>query len=551
MTQTILDYFPKTQHIKGPRKGQRDVLNAIDKAFKDGYKNVLLEAPVGSGKSAIAVTASNYYGRAHILTPRKSLQDQYLDDFKTSGIALMKGRNAYPCTYPSDEHKGPYEAVIKLIQEGGLPQPKFGQRTCDKGECKNNVEAYNKCTGSQWDSRVQESIPGDSPCPYHVAIDVAQRSSTIIHNLHSFIFQSYFAGRFDERDILIIDECHEIEDIVRGFAEVKLTLKMLVPEDDIPTRQECSTLDAWGRWLEQFADKFSQRERADGTTERSEFLETIQRMTVFSDSFGEEFVMKTEEGADGKSTRFIFIPKNIGHLVSKYLLNFGQKRLLMSGTIYNKAIFCQKNGLVESETCFMRIGSSFPVSTRPIVFKDDYKVDTSHKTWDVNFKEMVQKIQIIMDAFEGAKGLIHTPSYQASLTLFNALKHTDRVVMHTKDDFHEMLSKFYSSESPDKVFLSPICQQGVDFKYDRARFQIILRVPFANTSDPFIEYLVKEDFPGYNYRALVIFGQQIGRINRADDDYGATFLMDERFGKFLSRNKSALPKWLNDAVILK
>jgi Rad3-related DNA helicase len=198
----------------------------------------------------------------------------------------------------------------------------------------------------------------------------------------------------------------------------------------------------------------------------------------------------------------------------------------------------------------MRIGSSFPLESRPIYFKDDYKVDTSHKMWDTNFVEMIQKITKVMNIFDDAKGLIHTPSYQASLTIHNALKSTGRVMMHTKDDFAQKLEQFYDSEDP-LVFLSPICQQGVDFKHDRARFQIILRVPYANTSDPFVEYLVKEDFPGYNYKALVIFGQQIGRVNRSEDDFGVTVLMDDRFGQFLSRNRSVLPKWLTDAVIYK
>lgn len=551
MTKNILEYFPTNEHITRPRKNQAQVLKAIEKAFQDGYKNVLLEAPVGSGKSAIAMTVGRRYGDAHVLTPRKSLQDQYLDDFKDScEIALMKGRNAYPCTYPSEERKAEYNKVIAILQAGGASSYTGNTKTCDKGECKNNPEAYSKCTGTEWDSVNREPIPGPSPCPYHVAIDVAQRKSIVIHNLHSFIFQSSFANRFDQRSIMIVDECHEMEDIVRGFAEVKILIKLLIEKDDLPSREDCPTVDHWAQWLERFTDRFSDRARMDGTSDRSDFLDVLTKMTTFSDSFGQDFVLKIEEGDDGRSTRFIFIPKNVGNMVNKYLLEYGAKRLLMSGTIYNKSLFCKKNGLVESETCFMRIGSSFPQDTRPIYFKDEYKVNTSHKTWDENFGEMIQKIVKVMNIFDDAKGLIHTPSYQASLTIFNALKSTGRVVKHDKDDFNTALNLFYSSDEP-KVFLSPICQQGVDFKYDRARFQVVIRVPYPNTSDPFVEHLVKEDFPGYNYKTLVTFGQQIGRVNRAEDDYGATILMDERFGQFLSRNKGVLPKWLVDAVVYK
>jgi ATP-dependent DNA helicase DinG len=549
--RNIMDSFPTNDFIKGPRKGQTDVLNAIEKAFADGYKNVLLEAPVGSGKSAIAVACAKYYGTAHILTPRKSLQDQYLDDFRKAGVTLMKGRNAYPCTWPSEKHRTHYKHIISLIESGGLIQPAFGQRTCDKGECKNNAEAYMACTGDEWDPFTRELVPGPYPCPYKAAIEVAQKSDMVVHNLHSFIFQSYFAGRFDPRSLMVIDECHEVQGIVRGFAEVKFTLPFLLKDEEIPSREECKTMDDWGSWAEQFATKLSERPRMDGSTERSDFLDTIEKMTMFSDQFEDKFVMKYEEGPDGRSTRFIFIPEKIGNLVNTYLLEYGDKRLLMSGTIYNKNVFCSNNGLKPEETCFMRIGSSFPVDTRPIYFKPDYRVDTSHKAWDENFSEMIEKVKAVLDVFDDCKGLIHTPSYKASLIIYNALKDTDRMVIHDKDNFHEMLSKFYSSESSNKVFLSPICQQGVDFKYDRARFQIVIRVPYPNTSDPFVEHKVKNDFQWYNYEALVAFGQQVGRVNRSDDDFGATILLDERFGKFISKNKSVLPKWLTDAIIYK
>jgi Rad3-related DNA helicase len=99
------------------------------------------------------------------------------------------------------------------------------------------------------------------------------------------------------------------------------------------------------------------------------------------------------------------------------------------------------------------------------------------------------------------------------------------------------------------VFISPVCQQGVDFKGDRARFQIVTRIPYLNTSDEFVSHKVENDFAWYNYKALVVFGQQIGRVNRAEDDYGATFLLDERFNRFISKNSTKLPKWLRDAIV--
>jgi Rad3-related DNA helicase len=160
---------------------------------------------------------------------------------------------------------------------------------------------------------------------------------------------------------------------------------------------------------------------------------------------------------------------------------------------------------------------------------------------------MLDKIKEISGIFHDVKGLIHTPSYMASEQIRNGLN-DPRFITHQPNDFQQKLEEFYESKAPG-VFLSPVCQLGVDFKGDRARLQIILRVPYLNTSSKFVEDKVKNDFPWYNYQSLITFGQQIGRVNRSADDYGATFLIDERFNKFISRNNKVLPGWVKEAIV--
>jgi len=539
---SILDHSP----LPTIRNSQREVLKAIEKAYGEGYRNVLLEMSVGGGKSFVAVAAAKYYKTAHILTPRKSLQDQYSEDFRSHQVVLMKGRSSYPCTYPSaDYNKALHKHVTDEIRTGGIVQPTGTELSCAEGPCLASRVAIAPCTGFP--------LPGEAakyPCPYHVAIDVAQSHKIIVHNLHSFIFQAYFTGRFDQRELIVIDECHEMEGIVRGFASKKVSIPKVIKDEDMPLPGVHKTLESWSEWFTQFRNLFKTKLDQFGVSEQERFEELLQELCDLSDQFGEKFVCAIEKDTLSKRTKFTFTPEQVGNLTNKFMLNFGKKRLLMSGTIYNKSLYCKNNGLDEEETCFIRIGSSFPKANRPIYFKDEYKVDTSHKLWDQNFNEMITKIKSIMTIFDDAKGLIHTPSYLASIMLNNALRSTGRMVTHTKDDFNQVLQQFYACEEP-KVLLSPTCQQGVDFNYDRARFQIILRVPYLNTSDPFVEHKVKNDFPWYNYQALVTFGQEIGRINRADDDYGVTILMDERFGKFISKNRNVLPKWLIEAIIYK
>ena len=88
----IQNVFPFAE----PRDTQIDVIEQIDYHFSRGKRFIVLQSPVGSGKSAIALAVARHFQSSYILTPRKSLQDQYYEDFGQY-VTLLKGRAAYPC----------------------------------------------------------------------------------------------------------------------------------------------------------------------------------------------------------------------------------------------------------------------------------------------------------------------------------------------------------------------------------------------------------------------------------------------------------------------
>lgn len=531
MTLSLLEHFALGEE---PRPGQVKVLEAIESAFNKGYQTILLEAPVGSGKSAIAMTLANWassLGGSHILTPRKSLQDQYWEDFAGPYVRLMKGRSAYPCTY-HDKERTRYLEVSKAIEAGAQVTLASGQTSCKEGPCLTSPAIRHICTEKD-----------TKPCPYTIAMRSAQGSPTVIHNVHSFIFQGYLGENFSTRPLQVIDECHELEGIVRDFATRKITISI----DSTPT-ENYESLTKWCIFFREFSLSMDDSLiKSSGLTKRGEFLKLVDELEdLVQYGLDKDFVIEKE--VDRSRITFLFVPKNISRLMSKLLFDFGQKQVLMSGTIYSKSNFCRIHGLNEEKVCFIRIPSSIPVSNRPIYMKKEYMVDTSFANWSNNFQKLVSILQGILEKFPDCKGLIHTPSYKASAELWLALASTGRVITHDAKNFQTSLSKFYESKEP-KVFLSPVCQQGVDFKGDRARFQIIVRVPYLNTSSEFIKEQIGADFSWYNHQAAVIFGQQCGRINRSDDDWGATVLIDSRFPKFLDRNKDKFPNWLLNAII--
>lgn len=522
-----------------PRPTQVMVINEIEKAMRDGRKLVILEAPVGSGKSPIAITLANFFGSAHILTPQKSLQDQYYEDFHET-VVTMKGRNAYPCRDDGMSIRE-YRRVIRLIQEGSSTNLLGGKQSCAEGPCKNSVDFYRACNS-------------EMECPYTTAINVAAKAPTVVHNLHSFIFQTHFAARFEKRKLLVVDEAHQIEDIIRGFIGKKVRIDKDVPEGD--WKGQLHTAEDWYNFF--MEDRFLpvetpyevQRKNEDPSylSSRDTYIERVEIFKSNSEYYSEGFSVKTETETFMGITRtsFEFIPHGLGSAPRNLIFQYGEFVLLMSGTIYDKNVFCRSLGINPEEAYFIRIPSNFPAKMRPIYCKPDYQVDTSFATWNENFEEMIEIINRISDKFNDVKGLIHAPSYKAAEDIAARIP-DGRGRTHGKGELVRELEAFYESPEP-LIFVSPVCQQGVDFKGDRARFQIIVRVPYLNTSDEFVKTMMQTNFPWYNHQALVIFGQQTGRINRSPDDFGATFCIDSRFNRFIQRNSTKLPLWLRNAI---
>lgn len=98
----VMSFFPKTEKFTEPYPNQRKVIETVEKHYRNGYQYVILESPVGSGKSAIALTLARFYGSAHFLIPRKILQDQYINDF-SDYMVPMKGKSSYTCSYLEEQ----------------------------------------------------------------------------------------------------------------------------------------------------------------------------------------------------------------------------------------------------------------------------------------------------------------------------------------------------------------------------------------------------------------------------------------------------------------
>lgn len=545
----IVDYFPFPE-LQG---SQGDVLSAVQRVLEDdGYDTVILQSPVGSGKSAMAISIARYFGTSHILTPRKQLQNQYYEDFNQF-VKLMKGKSAYPCTRMANlqGRSSDLRTVVKDIREGFVKDlTLYGMPPCTEGACTHpgNSQAIRQ-------SIIQSCTEGFAGCPYLSAIEVAQGTPHVVHNLHSFMYQISVAKRFEKRRVLIVDECHDMADIVRGFLSKTICLNTLCSTDTFPTIQEYPDLVSWADWFEGCPYK-PRGQRIDEVTGLTSFEESIEELRKAASYMRPgNFSISIVQNISSNLTKITFTPIHIGKSPSELFLDYGVKVVMMSGTIYNKTMFCRELGLDPNRTAFIDVNSTFPENLRPVLMDSRWMVDTSHKCWERNFQKLIENCAVLIKGHmgKGENGLLHAPSYAAARQISRALRRypefRDKVIHHDPDDFLNRLNHFYSRPNEGLLFISPVCQQGVDFKYDRARYQIICRVPYLNASDGTVaNMLASGRFDWYNWRALIVFGQQCGRINRAPDDRGVTYLMDSRFKNFIKKNRGYLPAWFMNSI---
>src|SRR5271166_4599237 len=97
----LRDHFPFVEI----RPSQDKAATVAERWFAAPQKFMIYEGPTGSGKSGLDIMAASfaktmagfgsYKPGSYILTPQKSLAEQYMTDFEPMGLVELKGRANY------------------------------------------------------------------------------------------------------------------------------------------------------------------------------------------------------------------------------------------------------------------------------------------------------------------------------------------------------------------------------------------------------------------------------------------------------------------------
>ena len=531
--EEIIENFP----FESPREGQLEIISDVKEAIDQGYKYIILEAGTGTGKSAVATTLARMYDSAYILTMTKQLQAQYCDEF---GFPLVKGRGNFFCLQDDLDS------------------------TCDVGTCKTTPNSkkffckYGVGKNPTLDSKeaFEDSFGGplfyqsDEHCQYWQQKANSVNSDITLMNYDYAILELNYVKHFGKRNLLILDEAHNIENKLMRSMELNLYNKRL--EKDIKKAISQNTLangdyKDWIMEIDAIHDHYRDIDLKDLPKNKAERIHsTAVRLRQLKENLEKEpknWVI--DPNKDGVS----FKPLRVHDYAKDYLFKHGEICLFLSATILSHKMFSKWLGLNPNEVFHVKVDSPFPPNKRPIELKLAGKMSANRIKHTA--PETLPILNKILERHKNDKGLIHTNSYRCQNYIVKNILNS-RIISHTSMNRERVLKHFEDSEDP-LVLVSPSMSEGVDLPYDKCRFQVIYKVPFPYLGDKQVNLRRKRDQRWYAYKTVMTLMQAYGRGMRAEDDSCSTYILDEDI-KMIFKSpmyRTLVPEFFKEAIVEK
>jgi Rad3-related DNA helicase len=407
------------------------------------------------------------------------------------------------------------------------------------------------------------------PCHYFHQKWIGARSSHTVYNYRYFLSDVFYAGTAIKRNLLVLDEAHQLESQVGDFRSFTIRknmlpfLKMQMPDknvDEIETWLDfCIELKerlfGFAQKAEGIIERSNQRVAVEPFTEKN-LIDALERETtlaaVIDDMRANKdnwIVSGVQRDSANQLAKVTLTPLEISRYFDS-ILDKGSVSLFMSATILSKNYLCKTTGLEQDNVKFIRIEESdFPIKNRPIHAMNVAWL--SAKTMSESMPNIARAVDNIMSMHKTEKGIIHTTSYsQLQFIKDNISKENAGRLIETGSslDRSEVLEKHYSSKKPT-VLISPSLHLGVDLKDAFSRFQVIVKVPYPDLTDKRIAKMKERDPKWYTWNTVLRLVQAYGRSVRSRDDYATTYILDSSISYLLKSAHDLVPKWFTEAIV--
>jgi ATP-dependent DNA helicase DinG len=535
------------------REKQRQTMIAVIQALHDPqYDNVVVDAPTGVGKSAINVAACRSFDSAFYITPQKKLREQLQNDnVLAEYYRSLRARRDYTC----------------------------GVTGTDCDSCKINRSPSESCA-----DYVDEDRREGNRCTYWMEKLRAIDSETAVLTFAYLVTDGNIPPTdgngnqisFSNRELLVVDECHGLENQVASlFAGFKVS-PWTVPPDvyrdiarhlDMDTSRCSEVMDI----METLRDRCRaykqehehQDDYADQVSDCEKFIDNAEWFFKEVDEWDRDWVVdmdKTRHPDKNKKVKsFQLKPVKVDSYLDNFVWRRANTRLLTTATMPyrgNPSAWCRRIGLDPERTHVIKVGMPFPAQNRPVhVHTEIAKMSSGGD--DKNWNKIMAELERLAGKHEGENGLIHTASYKRAQRVYNSVKKGDypnlegNLLFHDAEkDTPDFIGRW--QDSSENVVLSPSMMEGVDLSGDMCRWQVLLKVPYPNMGDSRVDFLMDKDtgygadWQWYNETTAQSIIQSVGRAVRSKDDYADFYVLDESFESV--RKQVAFPDWFEAAI---
>lgn len=576
-----------------PREVQLTALRKIEEAIKQGYHNIVISAPTGTGKSFIATALALHFKEGDILTATVNLQKQYLRDFPF--LKSVMGRKNFKCyRYHDGRDCSKVPAVV----------------------CRGN-QNLNICRCMYYPSQPSISVRNKGlpteivtvsnvRCDYYNQKIAGLNASFRIFNYHEYF--TILLRDMKNKDrlskvLLVCDEAHMLEDMVTGFYTLEIDDRLLNPLG-ISMDSLVLTSDDITVWLSKIADikraykllitkteyelerlngdredndnyddneKRMEKERINIETicliskKLARYEETYNRLSMVYEavcSNKDNFIVEIKTNSNNKGNsissnnsnsnneyKVKIIPLNASYFL-KSVFDRVQYRIFMSATI-NYPLLMKVTGLEEEDTTFIELPSTFLVENRRILLLNRYSLNRDSMQDEGVMKRVAEEVEAILNKHPIERGLILTTSYYLAEQIYsNCISKRNRLLLAKGLSMEEIMEKHLSTSN--SVIITPSMWEGVDLKDDLCRFIIIVKTPYPDLSDKRTAVLATKDREWYELHTISRLIQGSGRGVRHDKDYCITYVLDSNVSWLLKRRKykdKDIPAWFREAIV--
>lgn len=526
------------------REQQRIAIEfALNAFLVKNKKFVILELGTGVGKSACAIAVARYLDRNEpgldgfnpgslFLTTQKILQEQYVADFgpPRGQLASIKSSENYTCGFMK---KNTCAESSRTIQ--------FQKGTPFFHACMNN-------------------------CKYKQDKKLFLESKESITNFSYFFAESKYAGKIVPRELLVVDEAHNIELELGKFIEItfserfsKHVLKIHWPEQSSDAAALRWVVDVYKpklethikhikSMLEKYAGLKSKLDELSSFSKQHSMLDKhLCKVNRFLDIYEEDnWALNVVEGNDstGSMRKFEFKPIDVSIYSDEYLFKYGRHVMLMSATILDRDAYCKLLGIPIEQVEFLSIESPFPVENRPVFYVPAGKMGKDNIT--ATLPNLAKIVSSLLEQHKGEKGVVHCHTFQIANYLKQNIR-SNRLLIHDSMNKDRILQKHYSSKKPT-VLLSPSSTEGLDLKDDLSRFQIICKLPYPFLGDKLVRKRMRKYDWWYPYQTSKTILQSLGRSIRDVDDHAVSYILDQNWERFFSDHGALFPGWFVRAL---